>query len=84
VLRETGGRVDVVDAVDVVDKLGAIVATLACCGHARNRQGYCGIACFAEAGLVVPELPEGIGPIAVLDPLAGVLAHLAAELRVRC
>ena len=33
---------------------------------------------------MVPELPEGVGPIAVLDPLAGVVAHLAAQVGVRC
>jgi hypothetical protein len=36
-----------------------------------------------EAGLMVPELAEGICPVAVLHSLAGVVAHLAAELRVR-
>lgn len=32
---------------------------------------------------MVPELPEGIGPVTVLNSLAGVVAHLAAEFRVR-
>ena len=31
---------------------------------------------------MVPELAEGICPVAVLDSLAGVVAHLMAELRV--
>jgi hypothetical protein len=74
----------VVDVVDVVDKLGAIAVHACLLWPGEKLAGNCGIACIAEAGLMVPELLEGIGPIAVLDPLAGVLAHLAAELRVRC
>ena len=48
--------------------------------HSPSLKNAC--AFFGEAGLMVPELPEGIGPVTVLNSLPGVVAHLAAELRV--